>query len=345
MDIDIDKLINWFQQNKRDLPWRHTLDPYAIWISEIMLQQTRVETVISYYERFLKDVPTISSLASIEDEKLLKLWEGLGYYSRARNLKRSAQIIIDQFEGKFPDTYENILKLKGIGEYSAGAILSRAFHLPYASVDGNVLRVLTRLNEIDFDISSNKTKKRFKEELEKYHPSDFGVFNESLMELGATICTPKNAKCLLCPLSFQCKAFAHQTIYQYPIKSKKIQNVRLYKTCVFLTTSTSLFYFQAKEEGVLKGLLSPLIYDSYLTLKEVDDFLMKQNIQYKEIIQLKEQNHVFSHQTWLMKGYQVVLEDSYKENSNFYSLKQIKEQISIPICFQKFFKELGIDND
>ncbi len=345
MDIDIDKLIKWFQKNKRDLPWRHTLDPYAIWISEIMLQQTRVETIISYYERFLKVIPSISDLANIEEEKLLKLWEGLGYYSRALNLKKSAQIIVDQFDGKFPNTYEKIMKLKGIGEYSAGAILSRSFNLPYAAVDGNVLRVLTRLNEIDLDVASNKTKKLFKAELEKYHPTDFGIFNESLMELGAVICTPKNAKCMLCPLSFQCKAFSHQTLYQYPIKSKKVQNKTLYKTCIFLVTSSSLFYFQEKEDGVLKELLSPIIQDNHLSFEEVKQFLTNQNISYKEILQLNEQKHVFSHQTWLMKGYQVILEDFCKGNENFYSLKQIKEQISIPICFQKFFKELNIDKD
>ena len=197
MNLDVDRLTDWFKANKRDLPWRHTDDPYAIWISEIMLQQTRVDTVIPYYLRFLDALPTLSDLADVDEEKLLKLWEGLGYYSRARNLKASAQIILQRFNGKFPDTYADILSLKGIGDYSAGAILSRAFHLPYASVDGNVLRVLTRLNEDDSDISSPATKKSFKEQLEKCRPEDFGIFNESLMELGATICTPKTPNALV----------------------------------------------------------------------------------------------------------------------------------------------------
>jgi len=177
MYLDTQKLISWFNQNKRDMPWRHTQDPYAIWVSEIMLQQTRVDTVIPYYLRFLKELPTIQDLANVSEEKLLKLWEGLGYYSRVRNMQYAAKTIIEKFDGKFPKTYEDTLSLKGIGEYSVGAILSRSYNLPYASVDGNVLRVLTRYEANDIDISLNATKKYFKEKIEQLKPSNFGFLN------------------------------------------------------------------------------------------------------------------------------------------------------------------------
>ncbi len=342
MNLDIDKLIEWFNKNKRNLPWRNTHDPYAIWISEIMLQQTRIDTVIFYYERFLKNIPTIKDLATVEDEKLLKLWEGLGYYSRAKNLKKSAIIIMNQFQGIFPSQYEDIIELKGVGDYSAGAILSRSFNLAYASVDGNVLRVLTRLNEDSSDISLNQTKKNFKLELEKFHPNDFGVFNESLMELGEVICTPKNAKCEICPLQHQCKGFQHNTLYHFPVKTKKTLNKTLHYTCIFIKDSHSSFYFEIKESGVLKDLFSPVIKENHLSFEDIKELFDSNSIKYKEIQSLKDQKHVFSHQTWIMKGYQVLLSNSMKNNKNFYSIQQIKDQISIPICFQKFFNDLKI---
>lgn len=342
MNLDVDGLIGWFKENKRDLPWRHTEDPYAIWISEIMLQQTRVETVIPYYLRFLNALPTLPDLAQVEEERLLKLWEGLGYYSRARNLKESAQIIMQRFNGHFPDNYADILRLKGIGDYSAGAILSRAFHLPYASVDGNVLRVLTRLNEDDSDISSQTTKKSFKEQLENFHPEDFGIFNESLMELGATICTPKNARCNRCPLQHQCKSFLHGSVDSYPVKTRKVLNRPYDYTCLFLCTAENWFYFEKKDFGVLKGLYAPMILQGHLSEEEVKTNLSSRNLSFDAITPLCERKHVFSHQTWNMKGYRVLIENSDSLNGNFYPSDQIRNQLSIPVCFQKFFAELKI---
>lgn len=342
MNLDVDRLTDWFKANKRDLPWRHTDDPYAIWISEIMLQQTRVDTVIPYYLRFLDALPTLSDLADIDEEKLLKLWEGLGYYSRARNLKTSAQIILQRFNGKFPDTYADILSLKGIGDYSAGAILSRAFHLPYASVDGNVLRVLTRLNEDDSDISSPTTKKFFKEQLEKCRPEDFGIFNESLMELGATICTPKNAECFRCPLQDQCASHLHGTVSHYPIKGRKVPNRELDYTCLFLYTKDNLFYFEKKEKGVLSGLPAPILLPGHISAIDAASSLSARGLSVVSLASLSERKHVFSHQTWKMRGYRILIENPNILLPNLYSVDQIRNQLSIPVCFQKFFDELHI---
>lgn len=343
MYLDTKKLISWFNQNKRDMPWRHTQDPYAIWVSEIMLQQTRVDTVIPYYLRFLKELPTIQDLANVSEEKLLKLWEGLGYYSRVRNMQYAAKTIIEKFDGKFPKTYEDTLSLKGIGEYSVGAILSRSYNLPYASVDGNVLRVLTRYEANDIDISLNATKKYFKEKIEQLKPSNFGFLNESLMELGATICTPTNPQCEKCPLNDKCQAYHLNKVNDFPVKTKKIKTIECNYTCLFLYTKNELYYFENKENGVLKNLLSPILINETLSLNQVKDYLDSLNIEYTNITSFKDKKHIFSHQTWFMTGYKVELKNTSSLKGNFYSKEQIKHQISIPICFQKFFLELNIE--
>ncbi len=344
MNLDTESLIQWFRKNKRDLPWRHTQDPYAIWISEIMLQQTRVETVIPFYLRFLKTLPTIKDLSQVSDEKLFKLWEGLGYYSRAKNLKRSAQMIMDCFSGQFPINYSDALSLKGIGEYSAGAILSRAYQLPYACVDGNVLRVLSRYLQSDLDISLNFTKKYYKQQLEKLNPSHWGDFNESLMELGATICTYKSPVCTHCPLNEKCLAFQNQTIEQFPINTKKVDVKNYQYTCVFLRFQDS-YYFEVKKQGVLKDLLCPILLSGVIDKQSLVDKLTNQYQIEPVIIQnLEKQKHVFTHQIWEMTGYLVEINQvPHHLIHKFYTINQIKTQISIPICFQKFFPSLKIN--
>lgn len=182
-------ILNWYQENKRDLPWRKGKNPYFIWISEIMLQQTRIEAVFGYYDRFLKNLPTIQDLAQVDEEKLLKLWEGLGYYNRARNLKKAAQMIEEKYHGEMPKKFEELLELPGIGEYTAGAISSIAFNEPVPAVDGNVLRVLSRVLLSKKDVLEAKTKKEFTEKLRKIMPKQAGDFNEGLMELrGTNLC-------------------------------------------------------------------------------------------------------------------------------------------------------------
>ncbi len=338
--IDTEKLISWFLEHKRVLPGRDITDPYPIWISEIMAQQTRMETIKPYYERFLKELPTIESLATVEETKLLKLWEGLGYYSRVRNLQAAAKVIMEKYQGTFPKTYADTIHLKGIGEYTAGAILSRAYGLPYASVDGNVLRVLTRFEASPIDISRNSTKKYYKEELEKLNPSHFGLLNEALMEIGAMICRPKIAKCNSCPLRERCKAYEQNNIGLYPVKSKKVKITIHEYTCFFLVDQNKKIYFEYKEENILRGLYAPYFVEDSISEVDVYSYLDKKHIETDYVIALQEQKHVFTHQIWYMKGYLVYLKDNKQDIEKFYTQEEIKNKISISTCFRKFFKEI-----
>ncbi|MGZ4118512.1 MAG: A/G-specific adenine glycosylase, partial [Bacteroidia bacterium] len=216
------KIISWYNKNKRDLPWRNTKDAYLIWLSEIILQQTRVEQGMAYYLKFASNFPTIKHLAKADNDKVMKLWQGLGYYSRARNLHTTAQIVADKYKGKFPDTYEDILSLKGIGDYTAAAIASFAFNKARAVVDGNVYRVLSRVFGIETPIDSSKGKKEFyalaNELIDKKNPA---LFNQAIMELGAIQCKPVNPDCSVCPLNNMCFAFAKKRIADFPVKEKK----------------------------------------------------------------------------------------------------------------------------
>ena len=212
-------LLDWYDREKRDLPWRRTKNPYYIWVSEIMLQQTQVQTVIPYYERFLDWFPTVKDLAEAPEEKLLKAWEGLGYYSRVRNMQKAAQQIMDDFDGQFPDTYENIAKLKGIGPYTAGAISSIAFGLPEPAVDGNVMRVMARLFEVNYDIGDAKNRKIFQAIMDiLIDPDRPGDFNQALMDLGTDIESAKNPRPNESPIRFFCAAYLNGTYDKYPIK-------------------------------------------------------------------------------------------------------------------------------
>ena len=214
------ELLNWYQVNKRDLPWRNTDDPYKIWISEIMLQQTRVDQAMPYYERFMKLFPTIYHLAEADQQTVLKAWEGLGYYSRARNMHQAAKSVAKDYNGKIPDTWQEVTSLKGIGPYTAAAILSIAYQRPYAVVDGNVIRVITRYFGVRDDVRSAKVKngiQSFADELiDRQHP---GEFNQALMETGATVCTPANPKCSECPLSADCTTYRTAEFDAIPYKS------------------------------------------------------------------------------------------------------------------------------
>lgn len=216
------QLLQWYEEEKRDLPWRHSRDPYHIWISEVMLQQTRVDTVIPYYNRFTEAFPTMHDLAQAEEGELLKLWEGLGYYSRARNLQQGVREVLENYQATVPRTREEISSIRGIGPYTAGAILSIAYGVPEHAVDGNVMRVLSRLYAIDEDIAQPKTKKTFEHlVMAIIDHDDPSSFNQGLMELGAVICTPQKPKCLLCPVREQCSAFDQGLTNSLPIKTKK----------------------------------------------------------------------------------------------------------------------------
>ena len=249
------KLLAWYDENKRDLPWRRSKNPYHIWISEIMLQQTRVDTVIPYYERFLEWFPTVGSLANAPEERLLKAWEGLGYYSRVRNMQVAAQQIINDFNGDFPSTYEGISSLKGIGPYTAGAISSIAFNLPQPAVDGNVMRVLARLFEVNHDIGNPSNRKIFQAMMEiLIDPDRPGDFNQALMDLGSDIEAPVNPRPQDSPVKDFSAAFLHGTMDRYPIKAPKKKPIPIYLKALVVSNEKGQFLLEKNEsEKLLAG--------------------------------------------------------------------------------------------
>ena len=261
------KLLAWYDENKRDLPWRRTKNPYHIWVSEIMLQQTRVDTVIPYYERFLDWFPTVESLADAPEERLLKAWEGLGYYSRVRNMQTAAQQIMSEFEGKFPSTYEGISSLKGIGPYTAGAISSIAFNLPQPAVDGNVMRVLARLFEVNHDIGNPSNRKIFQAMMEVLiDPDRPGDFNQALMDLGSDIEAPVNPRPEESPVKEFSAAYQHGTMDRYPIKAPKKKPIPIYLKALVVQNSQGQFLLEKNEsEKLLAGFW-------HFPLIEVDEF-------------------------------------------------------------------------
>ncbi len=249
------KLLAWYDENKRDLPWRRNKNPYHIWVSEIMLQQTRVDTVIPYYERFLEWFPTVGSLANAPEERLLKAWEGLGYYSRVRNMQVAAQQIMNDFNGEFPSTYEGISSLKGIGPYTAGAISSIAFNLPQPAVDGNVMRVLARLFEVNHDISNPSNRKIFQAMMEiLIDPDRPGDFNQALMDLGSDIEAPVNPRPQDSPVKDFSAAFLHGTMDRYPIKAPKKKPIPIYLNALVVSNEKGQFLLEKNEsEKLLAG--------------------------------------------------------------------------------------------
>lgn len=247
--------LTWYHKEKRNLPWRATNNPYAIWISEIMLQQTRVETVIGYFYRFMEQFPTIQDLAAAEEQKLLKVWEGLGYYSRARNLKAAAQQIVAEFDGEMPQSIEEIRSLKGIGPYTAGAIGSIAFGLPEPAIDGNVMRVVSRLFCIEADIAKASSRRPFDEAMRTIiSPDEPGEFNQALMDLGSRICTPTTPKCEECPIRQYCLAYAENRQTDFPVKSKKAKPKDVYYIAGAIEDQGSFLLVQRPETGLLASM-------------------------------------------------------------------------------------------
>ena len=261
------KLLTWYDANKRDLPWRRSKNPYHIWVSEIMLQQTRVDTVIPYYERFLDWFPTVESLANAPEERLLKAWEGLGYYSRVRNMQTASQQIMEDFDGEFPSTYEGISSLKGIGPYTAGAISSIAFNLPQPAVDGNVMRVLARLFEVNHDIGNPSNRKIFQAMMEVLiDPDRPGDFNQALMDLGSDIEAPVNPRPEESPVKDFSAAYKHGTMDRYPIKAPKKKPIPIYLKALVVQNSQGQFLLEKNEsEKLLAGFW-------HFPLIEVDEF-------------------------------------------------------------------------
>ena len=315
-------LLAWYDNEKRDLPWRRTKNPYHIWVSEIMLQQTQVVTVIPYYERFLAWFPTIDALAKAPEEKLLKAWEGLGYYSRVRNMQKAAQEIMDDFNGEFPSTYDDILSLKGIGPYTAGAIASIAFDLPEPAVDGNVMRVMARLFEVNYDIGDPKNRKIFQAIMEVLiDPERPGDFNQALMDLGTDIESAKNPRPDESPIRFFSAAYLHGTYDKYPIKLPKKKPKPLQIQAFVIRNSKGDFLLEKNTDGRLLGgfwsfpIMETDFIGQQLDLFETDNAkntlkTTSQKTLFKEDYQLtptwanqtfNHVKHTFSHQKWTIE--------------------------------------------
>ncbi|MFJ7699934.1 A/G-specific adenine glycosylase [Lysinibacillus fusiformis] len=330
-------LVEWFNAEKRDLPWRHTTDPYKIWVSEVMLQQTRVDTVIPYYNRFMESFPTLDLLAEAPQDYLLKHWEGLGYYSRARNLQAGAREVLEDYGGVVPDNRHEISKLKGVGPYTAGAILSIAYNKPEHAVDGNVMRVLSRVLNINEDIAIPKTKKIFEAAVEELiDPTNASSFNQGLMELGALICTPTSPKCLLCPVREYCTAFNEGEPEKLPVKSKKIKMKHLsYDILVCQDEQGRFLMEQRPEEGLLANLWQfPMLDTSQVS---VESFLKECAIRVQAKHELLTFKHVFSHLTWHVNSYYMKCEST--SMGDWFTQEQI-EQLPMPVPMLKIWEEV-----
>ena len=291
------KLINWYNHNKRDLPWRKTKDPYKIWVSEIILQQTRIEFGIKYYNKFLKRYPDVKNLANTKEMDLMKIWEGLGYYSRAINMLKTAKIVLNSFNGVFPLEYEQLIQLPGVGDYTASAISSICNDELQVVVDGNVLRFLSRMHKIDLPIESIKTKKYFKKLgfklIQDVKPGDF---NQALMDYGSTICKPKKFDCNNCLFSIDCKAYNSNSVENYPVKKKKIKLKDRFLNYVVIVTNDKKTQIKKRDSsGIWKNLYEfPLIETKVETsAKQISKEL---NLNLKDLLSVKKINHRLSHQ-------------------------------------------------
>lgn len=337
-DKMVPMLLTWYGENARELPWRQVKNPYYIWISEIMLQQTRVEAVKPYYARFLETFPTIGSLAAAEEEVLLKLWEGLGYYSRVRNLQKAARTIMTEFGGEMPQEYKDLLKLSGIGPYTAGAIASIAFSKPQAAVDGNVLRVMTRLTADTDDITLDATKKKWETELITMLPRGrSGEFNQALMELGAMVCLPNGApKCNTCPLRQVCKAYSKNQVMQFPVKSPKKERTKEYLSVFFIVEGEKIAIGKRGKQGLLKGLWQ---LPNCPRETSIPRMLQEWGVFAGEISPMRGQKHIFTHIEWHMDCYFVVAKEQRDTIFQWVTREQAEKMFALPSAFRKQWEE------
>ena len=340
-------LVEWYRKQKRDLPWREDVTAYKVWVSEIMLQQTRVEAVKPYYARFLNAFPTIRDLADAKEDMLLKMWEGLGYYNRVRNMQKAAQQVMIEYGGEFPSTYEEIRRLTGIGNYTAGAIASFAFGVQKPAVDGNVLRVISRLTASYDDIMKASVRERVEEELEELIPADAASdFNQGLIELGAIVCVPNGApKCSKCPVVHLCKAHAQGVELELPIKSKAKER-RIEKKTVFIFQDGDHVAIKKRPaKGLLAGLYELPNEEGHLTENEALEYSKQIGLSPLRIQKLGEGKHIFSHVEWQMIGYRIrvdELEKACTEKMLFVHPEQIQEEYPIPAAFETYTKYVEI---
>ncbi len=340
-------LLKWYDKSRRILPWRESPTPYRVWVSEIMLQQTRVEAVKPYFERFMNALPDIGALAEAQEEDLLKLWEGLGYYNRARNLQKGAVQIQKLHGGKMPDTYEELLTLSGIGSYTAGAIASIAFQRPVPAVDGNVLRVVARLRQDGRYIDDGRVKASVEQDLKEIMPHDRpGDFNQALMEIGACVCIPNGVPlCGECPLANLCGSREYGTWQEYPKKQPKKARRIENKTILIVQKGDKAAIRKRPGKGLLAGMYEFPSIDGFCTAEEVAEYLADNGWKAMSIEPLEDAKHIFTHREWHMKGYMVRVDESGCGQSTdwlYIEPEQTKEKYPIPSAYGAYTKYLSI---
>ena len=346
---DIAPLLTWYPTAARDLPWRKTKDPYRIWVSEIMLQQTRVEAVIPYYFNFLDYLPDVAALAAAPEELLLKLWEGLGYYSRVRNMQKAAIAVMERHGGVFPRTYPEIRALCGIGDYTAGAIASFAFDLPYPAVDGNVMRVVTRLCGYGKPITDPAVKKEITAAVAAAQPKDApALFNQAIMELGATVCLPNGEpKCGECPLSPVCAAHRAGKETDFPQKTKKAPRRVEKRTVLLLRDGARVALVKRPAKGLLAGLFEPPCLAGFRSAEEIAALFAAVGLTPLRVAPLGEARHIFTHIEWQMTGFEVILPEGaaakldtcapfLPEDLFFANREELEQRFALPSAYRAY---------
>lgn len=334
------KLCAWYDAGHRELPWRQDTRPYPVWLSEIMLQQTRVEAVKGYYARFLRELPTIEDLSRCPPDRLTKLWEGLGYYSRVRNLQKAAQVIQDTYGGCFPETFEAVRALPGIGDYTAGAICSICFGLPTPAVDGNVLRVLSRVMEDEAPITNQKTKNACREALVPvYQKGPRGTLTQALMELGAMVCVPNGApRCESCPLREICLANLHGTQDKFPVKEAKRPKREEHRTVFVLQCEDALAVRKRPGKGLLAGLWELPNVEGTLPAEQALAFAEEAGCEPFELQKSVERTHVFTHIIWKMRCYYLLCREKSPEFV-WAGAERRRTDVALPTAFRMFVED------
>lgn len=334
-------LIPWYEAHKRELPWRQDKEPYHVWLSEIMLQQTRVEAVKEYYRRFLTALPTIVDLAEAPEEQILKLWEGLGYYNRVRNLQKAAQTICADYTGVFPSEYAQIRSLSGIGDYTAGAIASICFDAPTPAVDGNVLRVYSRLLADDANIDLQTTKKRITGKLQETYPrKNPGIATQALMELGATVCVPNGApRCDICPVAEICQARKQDTWRNLPVRSEKKKRKIVDKTVFVLLTEDTVALHKRNTSGLLAGMWEFPNVDAKLDKQEAVTQASEWQVEPVDLLMQTSYTHIFSHVEWHMTAYYIRCRRTNKK-WKWVTKESLDETYALPSAFRPFREQI-----
>ena len=349
----VEPLLGWFGEHARILPWREQPQPYRVWVSEIMLQQTRVEAVKPFFERFTQALPDVRSLAECPEDKLLKLWEGLGYYNRVRNMQKAAQNMVEFYDGEMPADYEKLLGLPGIGPYTAGAVASIAFELPVPAVDGNVLRVITRITQNDGDILKQSVKRQVEEELLAVMPKGrSGAFNQALMELGATVCVPNGAPlCEQCPWNSLCLARKEGRIAELPVRTKAKARRIEKRTVLVIRDNDKVAIRKRPEKGLLAGLYELPNVEGRYSQDEIVHRVKEMHLSPIRVQKLENAKHIFSHIEWQMEGYAVLVEEAgfdteaekmAENHLIFVDAEKSQENYAIPSAFAAYAKYMGI---